>query len=396
MDRIFLYKIFLSIVLISPFLGFFTRSGILAYTPVILIFIIVVLFELVKPSKLRESEFLTLFLFLPYSLLALFYYLNNPLDGRVLTTNFLAIILSPVYIHILLVLNRFKATRFFVLKSLFYFFIAQLILCLGQLSTYTFGIGLPVSEDYVDSNMITGSFNNANDLAAIVLLACCFFSTDEVNFNKSTRVVFWIILFMLLLSTGSRSALILSLLVFLVTRKINYNFILISIFISFLSVFMISILSANIENDSLNRMVLRVESIFDMFENGLLSDNSMSIRVNSYISFFENFSELGLGSGKLQDYFIFNKTGGVNSWLMYQNPHSLPIEIAYWIGWLGFFSFIIPVLYYIFFYTKNKIVSGAIFLSMFISSSVLGSYIYFLFFFIPFFLSANSKELIRN
>ena len=139
--------------------------------------------------------------------------------------------------------------------------------------------------------------------------------------------------------------------------------------------------------DVTNRIIARMESIRNVFENGLRSDESMNIRLESYFHFISNMNNLGVGTHKLSNYYIYSSNFNSNDMLMFQNPHSLIVEIGYWLGYPGLITFFGALVFLI---VQNKVrlfFLVVIFISMFISSSVLISPLYFFFLFLCIVLS---------
>jgi hypothetical protein len=297
-----------------------------------------------------------------------------------------------------LILSRYNSREQFndlIYKYISFFLIAQLVICLGQVMTYTFGFGLPVSVEYESLYVITGTYTNPNDLATIILLIAFCFSRIENTIKSNMKNITWLIIFLLLLITGSRSALFITLIVFLLTRKINLTGVLATIMISFIGIFAVDfILASNNSSDIISRMALRLESFIDIYENGLGSDGSMSVRIESYLHFLNNLKNLGLGSGEINNYYKYATNATFQGWLLFQNPHSLIVELGYWLGWIGLIGFFIPFGILIYQYQRSFLFLVVALISMSISSSVLGSFIYFLFLILCIF--CNSKIEVKE
>lgn len=382
MNKGSLYKLFLLNTLIAPFLGYFFKSGLVAYGPLIVMMFVVFLSEILKPSVMKYKDWFAVFYFIPYTICAAYFYIINPYEGNLLTTYFLTIFLIPLFVFVCLKLSRYNNGDFndLVYRYISLFLVAQLIICLGQVMTYTFGFGLPVSSEYESLYVITGTYNNPNDLATIILLIAFCISRIENSIKSNKKNITWLIIFLLLLITGSRSALFVTLIVFLLTRKINVMSVLATVMISFFGFFAIDfILASNNSSDIISRMALRLQSFTDIYESGLSSDNSMNIRMESYLHFINNLQNLGLGSGEINNYYKFATNATFQGWLLFQNPHSLIVELGYWLGWIGLLGFFVPFGLLLYQYQRSFLFLFVALISMSISSSVLGSFIYFLF-----------------
>ena len=71
-------------------------------------------------------------------------------------------------------------------------------------------------------------------------------------------------------------------------------------------------------------------------QHGIHSDGSMTMRVSSYLHFLEKLPELGVGSMEVNNYFKYSFDASFRGMeLLFQNPHSLVVELGYWLGWPG-------------------------------------------------------------
>lgn len=380
LNKLDIYKLFLISILISPFLGYFSSSGIIAYSPIIISMSLIIIMEILQPTKMATKEWGAVLIWLPYVCLASYYYISNPLDGRYLTTHLLAIITLPIVTLSLLQMyhNSLKANfPLFLYKILRFFLIAELVICLGQISTYSLGIGLPINEIYKDYFMITGTFYNSNDLGAVVLLIAFLFINIENNHTLRQQGFIWLLIISLLLISGSRAALFTTGLLFIITRKVNtkniffYSLVFIFLFIAYTSFFLDS------DNSVVSRFTSRVESLLNVLKNGVGSDGSMGLRLDSYIHFIKNLDQLGLGSGKINDYYQYAENTNFNNIeLMFQNPHSLIVELGYWLGWPGLIFFSIAIIYLLQYSNKKITLILVIIIASSIPSSILGNLIF--------------------
>lgn len=382
LNKLDIYKLFLISILISPFLGYFSSSGITAYSPIIIFMSLIIIIEILQPTKMATKEWGAVLIWLPYVCLASYYYISNPLDGRYLTTHLLAIITLPIVTLSLLQIyhNSLKANfPLFLYKILRFFLIAELVICLGQISTYSLGIGLPINEVYKDSFMITGTFYNSNDLGAVVLLIAFLFINIENNHTLRQQGFIWLLIISLLLISGSRAAILTTGLLFIVTRKLNIRTIF-SYSIMFIILFVVyNIFFAESDSNVISRFINRVESLIVVLKEGVGADNSMGLRLDSYMHFIKNLDQLGIGSGKVNNYSQYAGGAKFNSLeLMFQNPHSLIVELGYWLGWPGLICFSIAIFYLLQYSNKKILALMVIGVASFIPSSVLGNLIFFL------------------
>lgn len=392
LNRNSIYKLFIILILVSTFIGYFIGSGIVAYGPIILCMFLILLLEIIQPRPMKISDWGASFIWIPYVALAGIYYVSNPLDGRYLTTNLLAIISLPILVIALSRLRynlSYEQLALFLYKIIFYFSLGQLIICIGQISTYVFGVGLPVSKEYSKYFMISGTFTNSNDLGAITLLICFIFTAFKGLPNKNKNIT-WILLLTLLIISGSRSALLLGGILYLKSRGMSIRNLVISIVLCVLSYLIIFQFFNNSQLGVFSRLSQRVDSLFKIFELGVQGDNSVSLRIQSYLHFLENISKLGFGSRDVGNYFKYSEGVSFNTSLLFQNPHSLIIEIGYWLGIPGLILFFVAFLYLLKL-SKNKLsLISVVLVSSLIPSSLLGNLIYFTLMIITFYAHSYS------
>lgn len=383
------HRLFLIAILFSGFLGYVFTSGVIAYGPLILMAIMVVIYELIGKEGVEKKYFFASLAWFPYVTWAGLVYVLNPHEGRYLSSHLLAILILPLLVlsFARLLSGRNSASNYdFLYKSLFIFIIFQLIICAGQISSYIFGVGFPVNEMYADDSMVTGTFYNSNDLAAAVLSILFFVLGLEKFFFKSDKYIFWLFAFILLLIAGSRSAIFLAVILFVFSKANSpKNIIFYGVLFFIISAFSIFYVG-NLENEVVARFAVRLESLVNVLQHGVSSDNSMTARLSSYQHFLGKFAELGLGSMEINNYFRYSSGanfGGVD--LLFQNPHSLIVEIGYWLGWPGLVLFFSP-LAMLLRYSRRKLSLLAVFLLVsMIPSSILGSMLFYMFLILSFF-----------
>lgn len=390
------YKIFTASLLITSYLQYSLHSYI-SVVPLLFSLLLLVISEFAKPSKMSFGKWLTLLMWVPYSALATIYYLNHPYLGMILHPVLITNILLPFIIFALLRIKHIysiKAFGKFVFNTCYLFLICQLVVCVGQLSTYILGIGLPVSPDYSEFYMVTGTLTNSNDVACLALLgAFCVSKTEKFVMQKYKVLIIWITIILILLIVQSRSAIIMTLVVFMFSREIeNGKKISQTVGMSMLLLLIIPLMYFGDNNSALGLMINRLESLVTIYNNGLNSDQSMNVRSESYVYFLGQLDKINLGSGKIYDYLEFSTQANFDSSLMFNNPHSLIVELGYWMGWLGLITFFLPFITMVYIYQRNILFVILAILSMHISSSVLGSFYYFLFLMMSILVS-NSKQL---
>ena len=81
--------------------------------------------------------------------------------------------------------------------------------------------------------------------------------------------------------------------------------------------------------------ILAIGSHFVAGGTGSVSDESVSIRMSTYLQFIHKFGEIGLGSFEAQNYGYLLK----GDWLMARDPHSMLIELSALYGYFGLIVF---------------------------------------------------------
>lgn len=393
-----LFKLFLLLVVLSPFLAYLFNNGLLAYGPMLAVAILILCFEMIEPTLLTYKEWLSILAFLPYTLIAELYYILNPYEGKIISAYSITFIFLPFFVYIFLVLRKKYCSDDYhklLFRIIFIFLIMQSIVCLGQISTYILGVGLPVVQEYQYDFMISGTFSNSNDLAAVVLLISLSMIRLESSLQKNIQVITWLSISFLLIVSSSRSALVCALVIFIVSRNMSYRSIVPLLLIPLAAIPILGVFFSQKDSDVLNRISSRIETFQNIYEYGLNADSSINLRLDSYIHFIKNISSLGLGSGEINNYTIYATNSNFESWLMFQNPHFLIIEIGYWLGWVGLVSFLSAFFFLIFNYYRSALFLLIALISMSIPSSVLGSSIYFFFLMLCVFSEKYSDNSIK-
>ena len=375
------YRLLLATILVSTFLLYIFKSGAVAYMPVMVMVLIVLIYELITYRKIRYDHAMSVLTWLPYSIWASFVYFINPFEGKYFSGYLLTFILFPVLVlsFVRLFFSEDRDSNYrFIYHSLVVFVFSQLVVCVGQIFTYTYGFGFPVSEYYSEYAMVSGTFVNSNDLSAAILAILFFIIGMEKFFYKSAKNFIWIVSIILLVLGGSRSAIILAMLFFTIHKVHDVK----RMFVYCLSLsllFVIVFFYFDNQSEVATRVASRIESITTIFKYGVSADNSMSIRIMSYLHFLKMLPDIGFGSMMINEYHLFSENADFGSKeLLFQNPHSLVVELGYWLGWPGLIMFFIPMLALLK-YSRRKM----LFLTMFIlvgmiPSSILGSMVFFM------------------
>lgn len=379
----------LSLFLIAIFcmvLNMYVKSGII-YVPIVAWCLLVSTTKLLHSDARIRVETL---IYISISLYALAVLVFSRGDQGMLSSTFVLFILMPLFSLSFSGhgkdINKKKEITHICLA----FVIVQLVICIGQYSNYLFGVGFPIVERYSFKLSISGTFTNPNDLSATLLVVIAVFYSVESEVTSTQRKLFWLASIALLFICMSRSALILGLIFFISTRKISLSYIIIMLIIMLILPMASTYLIENKEIFKIGILINRFESILDLLS-GLSSDDSGSQRVGSYILFFSNLLSLGFGSMTLNDYSVYSNKAYLHDNLMFNMPHSLIIEMSYWLGYFGLLS-VLSVIGYSFLRHRSKVAFVFLFIpSMFIPSSVLSNVIYIYFFVLFSMLVKESK-----
>lgn len=376
-------------IIASTYIGYALNSGVFAYGLIILTMLLIVMFEFSgrSNSKFTKWDWFLILITLCYISVASISYLSSPLGGRYFTTHLIILLILPALIFVFIKLFFYHSDfnkKYFLQLLIYTLLFGQVIVCLGQVLTYTFGFGLPVSEEYSEFFAITGTFTNPNDLAAVVSLVAFIFIRVEKEVSKKLVMLVWLAVLLLLLLTSSRSALFVTFVIFIISRNLGMKT-LIHIFTFGLIISLIYSYVSFSDDGVVGRIIHRLDSISLILSGGLSADGSMSARWDSYMHFLNNLSRLGFGTGKINDYFMFANNATFKTSLLFQNPHSLIVELGYWLGWPGLFLFLISILSLLKFSNRKFQLLFLIMIVTLIPSSVLGNLIFFFFMILCFF-----------
>ncbi|MDM1765540.1 MULTISPECIES: hypothetical protein [unclassified Acinetobacter] len=380
-----LNKSFIVLLFFSTFLAFVVNFGILAYGPFLLLGFFVICNNFFKTGTLSKKDFYTFIGITPFILLCLSSYILHPYQDKFFNTHILALlVIYPLIVSIQYVNTLSDDRRVdFLYNLLKYFIYFQIFVCVGQALNYIVGIGFYIPEEFRDSKMIPGTFANANDLATVLVLILYSILNLEKSLSGKKFVFLIILIFILIIICASRVALILSILLFIFRSGFNFYKFLKSFLILALSGLMLVVLAKTIMGDTFNRALLRLEAIKDIATQGFSSDNSASIRTLSYEFFLNNLGQLGFGTFEVNNYSTFANTTDASyiNELMFQNPHSLIVEVGYWLGYIGLIFLSLFIFSLIKNHNKNKFLLLFLFLTLTnIPSSILGNFLFFSFF----------------
>ena len=219
----------------------------------------------------------------------------------------------------------------------------QLFVAAGQMLRHTTGYGFQLPAYYYEnaseaySTMITGTYLNANDLAA-TCGSIFVFSLLAKSGSAHVRKYTILLCFFLAILTASRFVLVFmvfSLAIHLLRVSVLRGIVsLIGLFSTLLVLLYFSQYFFS-ELEHVSRLFERINTIGLVFTQGISADNSMSVRLTSYLHFLSNIGGLGLGSVQLRDYTQFVSLPSERFTLFAINPHSFIVEVGYWLGWPG-------------------------------------------------------------
>lgn len=367
---------------------------IIRISPLVIGVIVYIAYFLFINTKLKKNELAPLIFLTYFSLLASIYLIWDKGFLSILSMENFFFLSLPLFFIVAGRLNNEEGLNF-TYKFFLYFIYFQLFVIIGQSIKMLTGIGFNTPADYTTGidqadyeNMLSGTFLNSNDLASLVAMIAVFFLL--LKHYRGYKVGLGLIaVFVILILTASRMSILLfamSIIVFwFCNKKIKKKKILLLLPVAIFGLASIYNLIDSYSNsfEALNRVKQRVDTIFIVLNNGISSDNSMSIRFESYLNFISNLDRLGYGTMKFRDYGIFVNHLGEKFSLLAVNPHSFIVEIGYWMGWLGlslFLMFMISL-----FVKKCTVLNFFVFVSFIlitmISSSVITNFLLFFCFF---------------
>ena len=381
--QVLIFESYFVFLIASSFLSYFTSSGVVSFGLPILSSFFVLIYFLLMQLKINRHDWLILFFYISFTSLSFFYYYLNPYKGYIISQHVIFILTFPFSYLCLVGLGKdFSKQDFlkFFNKIIIFFALGQVFVTLGQFSHYVYGVGFKVIEDYQNIMMISGTFYNSNDLAVVVVLMAFVFKYTYQYLTRIQSLLIWSIFAYLLIVTGSRVCIFLFFIILFSLGSFTYKKIFLTL-VSVVSTLALIIILGNFEVDvdhPFYRIIGRINTFQAMFEYGLTSDESMSDRGEFYLYFLKNINNIGLGSGLIGDYHKYANSTFHFSPLFFTNPHSFIIEIAYWIGWLGLIIYLILYLLIVIKSNFNMLFFLISFVTLFVSSTLMGNMIYFL------------------
>lgn len=396
-DNILISKFFLLCFFCFYVLSFIIPQPsmfIIRISPLVVGVVVYIAYFLFINTKLKKDELVPLIFLTYFCLLASIYLIWDKGVLSILSMENFFFLSLPLFFIVAGRLNNEEGLNF-TYKFFLYFIYFQLFVIIGQSMKMLTGIGFNTPAEYtagIDQadyeNMLSGTFLNSNDLASLVAMIAVFFLL--LKHYRGYKVGLGLIaVFVILILTASRMSILLfamSIIVFwFCNKKVKKKKVLLLLPVVILILASIYNLIDNYSNsfEALNRVKQRVDTIFIILNNGISSDNSMSIRFESYLNFIDNLDSLGYGTMKFRDYGIFVNHLGAKFSLLAVNPHSFIVEIGYWMGWLGlslFLMFMISL-----FIKKCTMLNFFVFVSFIlitmISSSVISNFLLFFCFF---------------
>lgn len=395
MKRASIYKGFLILVISSSFLKYFLGGAAIPYGLLLISILSIIFSELITPRSLKLRDWALVYALIPYSFLALLYYFISPYKGEYFNSYSLVFISIPFITLTIIRLRCILGVQHsddFLFKLIYLFLFFQFFICIGQMSTYVFGVGFPVSDLYSGRFMLNGSFVNSNNLASIVLLISFLFINCEKRRNISEQILAWSLIMSLLILTGSRSAIVFTVFIIIFNGRLRLKKLLLCLGLGGLSLIAYAFVSYFSDLSVIERILHRLDSFSVIFYGGLQADSSIALRLNSYVHFLSSLPDLGFGSGKINNYFKYSENSIFKSELMFTNPHSLFVEIGYWLGWPGLITFCGGLLYLVRYLNSRILCLIVIAISSSIPSSVLGELMFY-YFMILVLLVSNERYL---
>jgi hypothetical protein len=195
------------------------------------------------------------------------------------------------------------------------------------------GIGIPPGETY--EFMIPGSQFNINNLACIVVTLGIFYNATSQARPRWHKGLLNLALILILTITFSRLAFVL----YIVdgVRRLRLRNLRLILPIAALIAGGIGFVNSvdYVGNETVDFALYKAKSLTAIAEVGLAADSSTSSRTESYINFIQKIDQLGLGSAEILNYSRFTADALFDDPTLYINPHSMIIEMGYWMGWPG-------------------------------------------------------------
>lgn len=270
---------------------------------------------------------------LPLTVLGLLYCLLDGGDLSVRAQFLTTFILVPLIWCAFSQLASTGGSRRSVSQVILLYIAVEFGIMLLQISYFLFGIGIPPSETYLF--MIAGSQFNLNNLACMVLVLSIFYNAVSGETPRWQRVLFNVLVLAILLITFSRLAILL----YIADRIRSLSLRRLGTVLAFaITVLCAGLLIANMDytgNDTIDATLYKAKSLATIAEVGFEADTSTSGRSESYFNFAAKLGTLGFGSTEILNYSRYTWDALFSDETLYINPHSMVIEIGYWMGWPG-------------------------------------------------------------
>lgn len=274
----------------------------------------------------------------PFALLGLLYSLVSGGDWAIKVQFAFTFLLLPLLWSCISLAKYSAILHKSVVKTIYLYLITEFILTLAQLSYTLIGVGLVPNSKYV--GMITGSQFNGNNLATIITLLAIYLQGQKTMLSKKEWIILQVIVFVCLILTFSRLALIIYTISLVFHKGVPTVAQIVKLGTGVLLFFTAVLSIDSVGISSIDNLLYKAKSILQIFTIGLETDSSTMGRSESYFNFITQLPNLGLGSVEILNYSKFTSNANFSDGTLYINPHSLLIELGYWLGFLGLFFFI--------------------------------------------------------
>jgi hypothetical protein len=342
----------------DPIIGL-TNQAVLAHLVLGLGILSYVLVLTISASKALlipwKGGLLAMFSILPFAMIGFFYAMlsSNDLNLKIQFASVFVII--PMAWSCIDLSQKSPSLKKAIVWLVYWYIILEFLLALAQLSYFLLGIGLKANT--IHEGMVAGSQFNGNNLAAIIVLLAIFLLYHKEYFTRLTWIFIQVVIVLTLVFTFSRLALIIYVFSFIVYNGFPKpkQLLLYTLFI-----FLFFYLVMNVDSvgfPTIDNLIYKARSILMIFTVGFETDSSTMGRSESYYNFFNQLPHLGWGSGEILNYTQFTKGVNFSDPTLYFNPHSLIIELGYWMGYLGVILFIILLGFLYFCSLKHSLVT---------------------------------------
>jgi hypothetical protein len=278
----------------------------------------------------------TMLALLPISTLGLLYSLLDRGDFSVRIQFLTTFVLAPLIWCAFSQLSTTVRGRLLVGRIILIYVAIEVIVMLLQASYFLLGFGIAPSETYLF--MIPGSQFNQNNLACMILALSVFYNAVSGDWPRWQRVTLNLLVVAILVITFSRLAILL----YVADRIRSLSLRRFGTVLGLLAVLVgAGLLIANIDytgNDTIDASLYKAKSLATIAEIGFETDTSTSSRSESYFNFVDKLGVLGFGSAEILNYGRYTWDALFSDETLYINPHSMVVELGYWMGWPGMIS----------------------------------------------------------